>query len=91
MIWMGVGSSLYYNTVQSIGLCHTIPVKTPVEVNNKGMFCTISLASQANAVSFFRAQAAQVLRLPQTALRKTREEGDIFSLKQQTSFGCSMK
>lgn len=33
-IWTGVGSSFYYNTVQSIGLCHTPPVKIPVEVNN---------------------------------------------------------
>lgn len=68
-------------------LHYIILVKIPVEVNNEGFFCTAiktSLASQANAVSLFRAQADEVLRLQQTAPRKRGEDGDIFSLKLQT-------
>lgn len=42
-----------------------------------------SLASQANAAPLFRAQAAEALRLQQTAPRK-KGDGDIFSFKLQT-------
>lgn len=71
----------------SVYLCYARPVKIPVEVNNEGIFWTAiktPLASQANAVSLLRAQAAKVLRLQQTAPGESGEDGDIFSLKLQT-------
>lgn len=71
----------------SVSLCYVIPVKIPAEVNNEGTFCVViktSLASQANAVPLFRAQAAKVLRLQQAAPRNRGADRDIFFLKLQT-------
>lgn len=71
-------------------LCYIIPVKIPAA----GIFCMAvktSGASQANAVSLFRAQAAEVFRLQHTAPRERGEDGDIFPLKLQTRSSCSRK
>lgn len=57
-------------------------------------FCTAvkpPLASQANAVSLFRAQATEVLRLQQAAPRNRGKDRGVFPLRLQTSFGCSRK
>jgi len=68
----------------SVCLCYVIPVKIPAEVNSESIFCMAirtSLASQANAASLFRAEAAEAFTLQQTAPRKKGEDGGIFSLK----------